>query len=93
MEYIHDLYDVLRTKRVETDVVSIKMRIGEALLEAEMLLTEYQKRKNNLRDVIDKNLLLIQAYEREILDLEEDMKWANEAIYTLREWIDEEKHG
>lgn len=93
MEYINDLYDILKTRRVDTDVVLVKMRIGEAILEAETLLIEYQKRKNELKNAIDEHVLIIQAYEREILQMEEDMKWANEVVYTLREWVSEENNN
>lgn len=89
MEYIHDLYDALKNERVDTNTSNIKIKIGETILEAEMLLIEYQKRKNDLKNRIDGCIVSVQQYEKEILAIEEDMKWANEAIHVLKEWVDD----
>lgn len=92
MDALHEWYDNFRNGSFEDPKISVadlKIALADAQLDADRLLSEHQQRKNALKDEIDRLIARIRACEREILVLEEDMKWANELIYTLREWIDD----
>jgi hypothetical protein len=89
MDAIHEWYDNVRAKNVETRLIDLKIAISQAILDAENLLVEHQKQKNEYKDEIDRYLLKIRQCENEILILEEEMKWANEVIYALKEWVND----
>lgn len=93
MDALHEWYDTLRAGRDQTprlSVAAIKLALAGTELDAETFLTEAQQHKNTLNDRIDRLIAEVRACEREILELEEDMKWANELKHVVREWVHDE---
>lgn len=93
MDILHEWYDAIhqnKQKIEKNDVDWLKMEVGNVLVTVETYLAAAQQQKNGLKDRIDALILEVRACERRILELEEEMKAANEFRITMGEYLEHE---